>query len=167
VVKTFRRDVFVCSIPSNFCFACLRKFSLLPRFGAKQQGPKFGDRRTHDAAQRLCHQPVYPQAYRGGLRLDQDSGWSGEDPIQRRRPRRLCLHLRRRRLQSRTIAEAPGGGWLMARVPASPRPLPAAGGSSRWVTGTTTSSTSSAISISTKATTLASCRTRLTSSTAC
>ena len=39
--------------------------------GAEHQRPKFGDRRTHDAARRLCHQSARPQAHRRGVR-----GWA-------------------------------------------------------------------------------------------
>ena len=75
---------------------------------------------TTDCEEAIIRETLEETGYRINkpLRLDQDSGWSGEDPIQRRQPRRLCLHLRRRGLQSRAIAEAPGGGWLMAKVPA-------------------------------------------------
>ena len=74
---------------------------------------------TTDCEEAIIRETLEETGYRINkpLRLDQDSGWSGEDPVQRHRPRRLCLHLRRRGLQSRAIAEAPGGGWLMAKVP--------------------------------------------------
>ena len=40
------------------------------------------------------------------VRLDQDGGQAGEDEVPRSRPRRVGLHLRCRRLQSGSIAEA-------------------------------------------------------------
>ena len=75
---------------------------------AEHQRPTLGDRRPHDAACRLRGQPAHPQADRGGLRLDQDRRRPGEDQVPRRRPRRMGLHLRRRRLQSGAAAEAAG-----------------------------------------------------------
>jgi hypothetical protein len=78
-----------------------------------------GDVTKMDAVMAALHrQPARPQAHRGGVRLDQDGSSSGEDPVPRSRPRWLRLHLRRRGLQSRPIAEAARGVQLMAKVPA-------------------------------------------------
>ena len=64
-------------------------------------------------------EPAHPQADRGGLRLDQDGGRSGEDQFPGHRSRRLGLHLRRCGLQSHPTAEAAGGGRrVMDKVPA-------------------------------------------------
>ena len=38
--------------------------------GAEHQRPKFGDRRTHDAARRLCRQSARPQAHRRSVRQE-------------------------------------------------------------------------------------------------
>jgi hypothetical protein len=46
----------------------------------------------------------------------------------------------RPRLQSGAAAQADSGDRLMAKVPTSRRPLPAAGALSKWTTGTATSS---------------------------
>ena len=73
----------------------LRSMTVDTACGAEHQRPKFGDRRTHDAARRLCHQSARPQAHRRGVRLDQDGGQAGEDEVPRSRPRRVGLHLRR------------------------------------------------------------------------
>jgi len=64
----------------------------------EQQWPKLGDRRAHDAAWRLRHQPAPPQAHRRSLWLDQDGGRTGEDEAPWPRSGRLRLHLRRRGL---------------------------------------------------------------------
>ena len=82
--------------------------------GAEHQQSTLGDRRPDDAPSRLCRQPAHPQADRGGVRLDQDGRRPGEDQVPGRRPRRLRLHLRRSRLQSRPTAEAAPGGRVMA-----------------------------------------------------
>ena len=58
---------------------------------AEHQRPKFGDRRTHDAARRLCRQSARPQAHRRGVRLDQDGGQAGEDEVPWSRPRRVAF----------------------------------------------------------------------------
>jgi hypothetical protein len=50
-------------------------------FGAECQGTPLGDRRTHDAPLWLWCQLAHPQAYRGGVRLDQDRSWAGEDEV--------------------------------------------------------------------------------------
>src|SRR5271170_6587868 len=86
--------------------------------GAEHQRPEFGDRRTHDAARRLCRQSAHPQAHRRGVRLDQDGGQAGEDEVPRSRPRRVGLHLRCGGLQSGSIAEAHRGKRLIAKLPA-------------------------------------------------
>ena len=85
-------------------------------YGAEHQRPKFGDRRTHDVAGRLAG--IRSQAHRRGVRLDQDGGQAGEDEVPWSRPRRVGLHLRCRRLQSGSIAEAHRGKGLIAELPA-------------------------------------------------
>ena len=49
---------------------------------------------------------------------DQDGGQAGEDEVPRSRSRRVGLHLRCRRLQSGSIAEAHRAKGLMAKLPA-------------------------------------------------
>ena len=77
-------------------------------------------------------------------RIEEAFGWiktvAGQEKTKRPWPRsgRLRLHLRRRGLQSRPIAQAAGAGRLMARVRAFARAFAGAGGSSRWTSGTTT-----------------------------
>jgi hypothetical protein len=66
----------------------------------------------------LCRQSARPQAHRRGVRLDQDGGQAGEDEVPRSRSRRVGLHLRCRRLQSGSIAEAHRAKGLMAKLPA-------------------------------------------------
>ena len=66
----------------------------------------------------------YAVSQRIRKRIEEAFGWiktvagQAQDQVPRRRPGRLGLHLRRRRLQSGAAAEAAGGGRLMAKVPA-------------------------------------------------
>ena len=92
----------------------LRSMRVTPHVAQNTSGRQLGDRRAHDAAWRLRRQPAHPQAHRGGLRLDQDGGRPGEDEVPWRRSGRLRLHLRRRGLQSRAIAQAAGGAGMSA-----------------------------------------------------
>ena len=49
-------------------------------------------------------QPAYPQAHRGGVRLDQDGRWPAQDPSSRHVSGRLDVHLR-------------GGRYNLVRIP--------------------------------------------------
>ena len=66
----------------------------------------------------------YAVSQRIRKRIEEAFGWiktvAGQEKtrFRGRRPRRMGLHLRRRRLQSGAAAEAAGGGRLMAKVPA-------------------------------------------------
>src|SRR3984957_11630280 len=58
--------------------------------------------------------PTHPQADRGSLRLDQEGRRPGTHQVSRPGARRMGLHLRSRRLQSCSAAEASGGLGLKA-----------------------------------------------------
>ena len=69
-----------------------------------------GDRRPHDATRGLCGEPTHPQADRGSLRLDQEGRRPGTEPsFAAVSASDSGLHLRSRRLQSCSAAEASGG----------------------------------------------------------
>ena len=96
----------------------LRSMTVTPHVAQNTSGRSSAIDARIDAARRLCRQSARPQAHRRGVRLDQDGGQAGEDEVPRSRPRRVGLHLRCRRLQSGSIAEAHGGKGLMAKLPA-------------------------------------------------
>src|SRR3954465_7104829 len=45
-----------------------------PACGPEYDQPRLGHRWPHDPSPRLCPEPAYPQAHRGGLWLDQSLG---------------------------------------------------------------------------------------------
>src|SRR6202022_29069 len=63
---------------------------------------------------RLCREPAYPQADRGGLRLDEDRGGAAQDQISGLCTRRLGPHLCGGPLQPDPRAEADRGGTMSA-----------------------------------------------------
>ena len=77
-----------------------------PACGPERQRPALGDRRPHHPSPRLCHQPAYPQADRGGLRLGQDRCRTAQGATPRTAQDRLAVHLCHGRRQSRPSAKA-------------------------------------------------------------
>ena len=77
--------------------------------GAPARDPtpaRIGHRSAHHAPSRLSREPAHPQAHRRSVWLDEDDRRHAAADAARRRPHRMVLHLRSRRLQSREIAEA-------------------------------------------------------------
>ena len=76
----------------------LRAIRVTPHVAQNIANRSLGDRRAHHLTPQLRRQPAYPQAHRGGVRLDQDQRRTAENPPPRQGPRRLDLHPDRRRL---------------------------------------------------------------------
>src|SRR5436309_1424945 len=76
--------------------------------GPEHDQPHLGHRWPHDPSPRLCPEPAYPQADRGGLRLDQSLGRLAQDSPPRARACRMEFHLHRGRLQSDPPPQAAG-----------------------------------------------------------
>src|SRR6185295_16709558 len=79
-----------------------------PACGPEHDQPRLGHRWPHDPSPRLCPEPAYPQAHRGGLRLDQSLGRFAQDPPPWARACRMEFHLHRGRLQSDPPPQAAG-----------------------------------------------------------
>src|SRR4051812_4531159 len=82
---------------------------------AEHQRATLGDRPTHDASRRLRSKPAHPQAHRGGVRLDQDRGWTAQDQVPRPRSGRVGLRLCRGGVQPGAAAQAHGWSGVVRR----------------------------------------------------
>ena len=100
----------------------LRAMNVRPHVAQNTNRPQLRHRWAHDAPCRLRDKPAHSQTHRRGVRLDEIHRGPAQDPVSRRRARRMVVHLRRDGLRSRAAAKTPGGLSMSAPRPAGGSP---------------------------------------------